>query len=229
MPTSETDVELSTLELHFTITPAHTQTRLAELLDHEMLKHDQQLSKMQDHVERWQDRLPSPLLFILCLAAGALAIYLPDRRFTIEKVISVVLLGVILVPLWWFGARRLLRYLRDRIAVNRTMSRTSFSELNKRLIEARLRTNLKAAEGAYSLQLDEQGFNVIRPKGTKSGLSWGQIVRVREKPDFYLIACAELDRKGKAYLIPKHSDAMDAEQYQLGLKLFFSRVPSTAE
>lgn len=97
------------MELHFTITPAHTQIRLAELLEREMLKHDQQLSKMQDHLEHWQDRLLSPLLFVLCLVAGALAIFLPDRRFTTEEVISVVLFGVILVPLWWFGASRLLR------------------------------------------------------------------------------------------------------------------------
>lgn len=214
------------MELHFTITPALTQSRLAELLEREMLKHDQQLGKMQNHVERWQDRLLSPLLFVLCLLAGALTIYLPDRRLTTEKVISVVLFGVILVPLWWFGASRLLRYLRDRIAVNRTKSRTTFRGLNQHLIEARLRTNLKAAEGAYRLQLDDQGFTVIRPKGIKSGLAWEQIVRVREKPDFYLVACAELDRKGKAYLIPKQSDAMDAEQYQQGLKLFLSRAPA---
>ncbi|SEE63491.1 hypothetical protein SAMN04490194_3189 [Pseudomonas migulae] len=87
---------------------------------------------------------------------------------------------------------------------------------------------LKTAEGAYRLQLDDQGFTMIRPKGIKSGLAWGQIVRVREKPDFYWVACAELDRKGKAYVIPKHSNAMDAELYQQGLKLFLSRVPNSA-
>lgn len=226
MPLLDTDVEFSTLELQFTITPAHTQIRLAELLEREMLKHDQQLSKMHGNVERLQDRLLAPLLFALCLVAGALAIYFSERQFTAEKVVSMVLFGVILVPLLWFGSGRLLPYLRARIAANRTKPRATFRGLNQRLIETRLRTNLKAAEGAYCLQFDDQGFTVIRPKGIKSGLPWEQIARVREKPDFYLVACAELDRKGKAYLIPKHSDAMDAERYQQGLILFLSRVPA---
>ena len=33
------------MELHFTIPPALTQSRLAELLEREMLKHDQQIGK----------------------------------------------------------------------------------------------------------------------------------------------------------------------------------------
>ena len=225
MASLEKDVGFNTMELYFSITPAHTQMRLAELLEREMLKHDQQQTQLLGYVERMQDRLLSPMLFVLCLVAGALAIYFPDRQFTSEKVITMVLFGVIFVPLWWFFSGRLLRYLRARIAANR--ARTTFRGLNQRLIEARLRTNLKTAEGAYRLQLDDQGFTVIRPKGIKSGLAWGQIVRVRETPDFYLVACAELDRKGKAYVIPKHSDVMDAEVYQQGLKLFLSRVQNS--
>lgn len=216
------------MELNFTITPALTQTRLAELLEREMLKNDQQLSNMQDHVDGLQDRWLTLLLFALCLVAGALALYLPDREITAEKVISLALCAVTLVLLCWFGSDRLIRYLRTRIVANRAKPRTTFRGWNKRLIEARLRTNLKTAEGAYRLQLDDQGFTMIRPKGIKSGLAWGQIVRVREKPDFYLVACAELDRKGKTYVIPKHSNAMDAELYQQGLKLFLSRVPNSA-
>lgn len=229
MHSLEQDVEPSTMELQFSITPALTQNRLAELLEREMLKHDQQLSNMQDHVDGLQDRWLTPLLFALCLVTGALALYWPDRQITTEKVISMALCVMILVLFGWLGSGRLIRFLRTRIAANRTQPRKTFRQLNQHLIEARLRTNLKAAEGAYRLQVDDQGFTVIRPKGIKSGLAWGQIVRVREKHDFYLVACAELDRTGKAYLIPKHSDAMDAEQYQQGLKLFLSRVPAPAE
>jgi hypothetical protein len=214
------------MELQFTITPAHTQIRLAELLEREMLKHDQQQARLLGYVERMQDRLLSPLLFALCLVVGALAIYFPERQLTAEKVISMVLFGVIFAPLWWFFSGRLLRYLSTRMAANRTKPRASLRGLNQRLIEAKLRTNLKAAEGNYRLQLDDKGFTMISTKGIKSGLTWGQVVRVKEKSDFYFVACAELDREGKAYLIPRHSDAMDAEQYQQGLKLFLSRVPA---
>lgn len=214
------------MELHFTISPAHTQIRLAVLLEREMLKHDQQQTQLLGYVERVQDRLLSPLLFALCLGAGALAIYFPERQLTSEKIISMVLFGVVFVPFWWFFSGRLLGYLSTRMAANRTKPRAPLRGLNQRLIETRLRTNLEATEGDYRLQLDDKGFTMINPKGIKSGLAWGQVVRVKESFDFYFISCAELDRKGKAYLIPRHSDAMDAEQYQQGLKLFLSRAPT---
>ncbi|MET0775642.1 MAG: YcxB family protein [Pseudomonas mandelii] len=214
------------MELQFTITPAHTQIRLAVLLEREMQKHDQQQIQLMGYVERMQDHLLSPLLFALCLGVGALAIYFPERQLTSEKVISMVLFGVVFAPLWWFFSGRLLGYLSTRMTANRTKPRAPLRGLNQRLIETRLRTNLEAAEGDYRLQLDDKGFTMISPKGIKSGLAWGQVVRVKESFDFYFISCAELDRKGKAYLIPRHSDAMDAEQYQQGLKLFLSRVPT---
>ncbi|MHC8366672.1 hypothetical protein ACYZT9_12535 [Pseudomonas sp. ZT5P21] len=165
----KTDVEFRTMELHFTITPAHTQIRLAELLEHVMLKHDRQLSNMQGHANRLQDRLLAPFLFALCLVAGALALYFPDHHLTAGKVISLVLFGLILVPLWWFGSGRLLRYLRTRIAAKRGKPRATFRGVNQRLIESRLRTSLKTTEGDYCLQFDDQGFTVIRLRASRAG------------------------------------------------------------
>jgi hypothetical protein len=218
------------MELQFTITPEHTQIRIGELLEREMLKHDQLQARLLGYVARGQDRLLAPLLFVLCPVGGMLAIYFPERQFTPQKIISMVLSGVIFVVVWWFFSGRLLRRLRALLAASHAKPRTTFRGANQRLIEIKLRTNLKAAEGAYRLLFDDEGFSLINTKGrgAKGGLAWRKIVRLKETPDFYSVACAELDRKGKFYHIPKHSDVMDADQYQQGLELFLSRVPTSA-
>ncbi|KOY02584.1 YcxB family protein [Pseudomonas nunensis] len=216
------------MELQFTITPEHTQLRVNELLEQEMLKDDQLQARLLGYITRLQDRSLAPLLFLLGLAGGMLAIYFPAREFSPQKLISMALFGVIFVVFWWFYSGRLLSHLRNRIADNRAKSRAPFRRTNQRLIEMKLRIPLKAAEGAYRLQFDDEGFTLINTKGAKVGLAWAKIVRFKETPDFYSVACAELDRKDKAYHIPRHSDVMDAEQYQQGLELFLSRVPASA-
>lgn len=216
------------MELQFTITPEHTQLRVNELLERELLKDDELQARLLGHVARVQDRLLSPLLFLLGLAGGMLAIYFPARESSPQKLISMALFGVIFVVFWWCFSARLLSHLRNRIADNRAKSRAPFRRTNQRLIEMKLRIPLKAAEGAYRLKFDDEGFSLINAKGANGGLAWGKIVRFKETPDFYSVACAELNRKGKAYHIPKRSDVMDAEQYQQGLELFLSRVPASA-
>ncbi|WPN55495.1 YcxB family protein [Pseudomonas sp. P9_31] len=228
-PLQETDFGFNAMELQFTITPEHTEIRIGELLEREMLKHDQQQARLLSYVARLQDRLLAPLLFVLCLAGGMLAIYFPERPLTPQKIISMVLYGVIFMVVWWFFSGRLLRRLQARLAASHAKPRTTFRITNRHLIEIKLRNNLRAAEGAYRLLFDDEGFSLINTKGrgAKGELAWGKIVRLKETPDFYSVASAELDRKGKFYHIPKHSDVMDADQYQKGLKLFLSRVPDS--
>lgn len=216
------------MELHFTITPEHTQIRIGEQLEREMLKHDEQQAQLMGCVARLQDCLLAPLLFVLCLVGGMLAIYFPERQFTPQKIITMVLFGAIFAVFWWFFSSRWLGHLRARMAASGAQPRAPLRGANQRLIEAKLRINLKSVEGAYRLLLDDQGFSLINAKGAKGGLAWGKIVRLKETPDFYSVASAESDRKDKAYHIPKRSDVMDAEQYQQGLTLFLSRVPASA-
>lgn len=218
------------MELQFTITPEHTQGRIAKLLEQEMLKDDQLRARLSGYVARLQDRMLAPLSFLLGLIGGMAAIYFPSRELSPEKLISMVLFTVIFVVCWWIYSGRLLSRLRKRIADNRAKPRKPFHNVNRRLIESTLRTKLKAAEGAYRLEFDDRGFTLIKikGKGAKSGLAWEQIVRFKVTPDFYSVACAKLDSKGKAYHIPRHSGLMDSDTYQQGLGLFLSLVPVSA-
>jgi hypothetical protein len=219
------------MELQFSITPEHTRMRIGALLEHEMLKDDQLQARLLVHMQQLQDRLLAPLLFFLGLAGGLLAIYFPARLLSAQTLIAMVLFAVVFTGSWWFYSDRLLTPLRKRIADNRAKPRAPFRRASQRLIEMKLRTQLKASEGNYRLQLDEQGFTLINTKGksAKASLAWAQIVRLKVTPDFYSVACAKLDSKGKAYHIPRHSDAMDAELYQQGLTLFLSRVPVSVQ
>lgn len=92
-------IGFSPMELQFSITPAHTEIRLAEKLRQEMLKHDQQQARIMGSVAHWQSRLLGPLMLVLCLVAAVLAIYLPERRFTPEKVAALVLFALTFIPL----------------------------------------------------------------------------------------------------------------------------------
>lgn len=51
------------MELQFTITPEHTQGRIAKLLEQEMLKDDQLQARLSGYVARLQDRMLAPLFF----------------------------------------------------------------------------------------------------------------------------------------------------------------------
>ncbi|MDP4570842.1 YcxB family protein [Pseudomonas sp. LPH60] len=213
------------MELHYSITSANTQARLAEQLPQEMLRQDQQQARIMASVARWQTRLIGPLMFTLCLIGGGLAIYFPEQRFTPEKVIAMLVFVLIFSMLWWRFSKRWLTHLHARIAAHHAKPRKPLQGVNQRLIEARLRAPLKAAEGTYHLSFDDQGFSLGKARGKQSGLAWEQVVHLRETPDFYVVACAELQRKNMGYCIAKHSELMDAEEYQQGLQAFLSQCP----
>lgn len=218
------------MELQFTITPEHTQARIGKLVDQEVVKDDQLRARLLGKVAHLEDRLLAPLFFLLGLGGGMLAIYFPSRELSPEKLISMAFFTVTYVVCWRFYSDRLLNRLRKRIADNRAKPRKPFHNVNRRLIESTLRTKLKAAQGAYRLEFDDRGFTLIKikGKGAKSGLAWEQIVRFKVTPDFYSVACAKLNSKGKAYHIPRHSGLMDSDTYQQGLGLFLSLVPVSA-
>ncbi|MGC5701780.1 hypothetical protein J4P02_16395 [Pseudomonas sp. NFXW11] len=213
------------MELHYSITPAHTEARLAEKLPQAMLEHDRQQARIMAGVARWQKRLLGPLLFVLCLIGGTLALYVPERRFTPEKIIALVICGLIFIPLWWRYSGRWLNHLQALAAARQARRRAPLRELNQRLIAARLRAPLKAAEGAYSLSFDEQGFTLSNARGGKSNLAWTQVSQLQESADCYALASAEMARKGLACRIAKHSDLMPVETYQQGLQAFLSQCP----
>jgi len=217
------------MELQFTITPAHTAARIAPQLAREMQQHDQHMGK----VTRLQNRLAaslvprlvSALAFTLPLAGGLAAIYFPQRVFSAEKIIAMVLFSLIFGLGWWLFSGRWLKRLQDNIKLKPIPSGTPLRGLNQRLVEAKLRIPLKAAEGAYRLLLDDQGFTLIHANGATGGLAWEQVTYLEQSPDFYCLACTELHRQGKAYNIPKHSDAMDPDEYQRGLALLLEKCP----
>lgn len=213
------------MELHYSITPAHIQAWIAEPLKQEMLKHDHQQAQAMANVARWQRRLVGPLMFALCLVGGMLALYFPERRFTAQNVIAMVLFALIFIPLWWRFSGRWIKHLQARIAANHAKPRAPLRGLNQRLIETRLRAPLKSVESTYCLSFDDQGFTLDKARGGKSTLAWEQIVRLQETPDFYLVASADMVRQGVACLIAKHSDLMPAEEYQQGLQAFLSQCP----
>ncbi|WP_095162803.1 YcxB family protein [Pseudomonas sp. Irchel 3F5] len=213
------------MELHYSITPAHTRTWIAERLEQELLKQDQQQAQAMANVARWQSRLVGPLMFTLCLVGGMLAIYFPEQRFTPQKVITMAMFGLIFIPLWWRFSGRWIKHLQSRIAANHTKPRAPLRGLNQRLIEARLRAPLKSVESTYCLSFDEQGFTLDKACGGKSSLTWDQIVQVQETPYFYLVACAKMVNQGVACVVVKDSDLMPAEEYQQGLQAFLSQCP----
>ncbi|WP_414159226.1 hypothetical protein ACMGG8_04295 [Pseudomonas sp. BNK-45] len=208
------------MELQYRLTPAHTEARLAEKLPQALLEHDQLETRISSATSRWQGRLLGPLILLLCLIAAPLALYFPERRFTPEKIIALVLCALIFIPLWWRFSGRLIQRLQAR-----TRHRTPLRGLNHRLIEARLRVPLKAVEGTYHLSFDDQGFTLSKPPRAKSSMTWEQVVYLREAANFYDVASAEMQRKDQACRIAKHSELMDAEEYQQGLQAFLSQCP----
>lgn len=168
------DIGCHPMELHFHVTPAHTQARLVEKLAQQTQAHDRRIAA----VEGWQQRVLAPLRRVL--------------------------------PTWLIGTGA---------------PRNPQQRLNHRLIEARLRQTLKAAEGQYCLAFDEQGFRLRRDNGAPQGLAWEQITCVRESADFYAVSDARLERKQLAYRIARHSDLMPADTYQQGLQAFLAKCP----
>ncbi|MGE8394134.1 MAG: YcxB family protein [Pseudomonas sp.] len=213
------------MELHFSITAAHLHTWMAERLEQELLKQDQQQARAMATFARWQSRLVGPLMFTLCLVSGLLAIFFPERRFTPQKVITLGLFVLLFIPLWWRFSGRWIKHLQARIAANHAKPRAPLRGLNQRLIEARLRAPLKSLESTYCLRFDEQGFSLDKAGAGTSSLAWEQIAQVLETPYCYLVASAPMVSQGQSLVIVKDSELMPPEQYQQGLRAFLGHCP----
>lgn len=222
--------ELSTMKLQFTITPAHTQIILDERLEGLLRRSDRRQAKVSDDLIRLQYRVCRPLpIMLLSLATATLTLYFyaPTRPFsTYENVILGLSVGVFLL-LWWFSLDHLTRCLRAHLAANRAKRHMPRYRLRKGLIEIERRRVLNAA-GVYRLRFDDHGFTSISPQGVKGGLAWKEITCLTQTSNFYSVTSARLGRQDKTYYIPRHSDVMDCEQYQSGLELFLSRIPTPA-
>ncbi|MGZ0704432.1 hypothetical protein [Pseudomonas piscis] len=209
------------MELHYSITPAHTEAWIAEPLKQELLRDDQQHVQAMGTFARWQSRFIGPVMFTLCLVGGCLSIYFPERTFTPEKVIAMVAFALIFIPLWWRFSGRWIKHLQARIAATPIKPQAPLRRLSQRLIETRLR----AVEGTYCLNFDDQGFTLLNARGGQSSLAWDQIASVQEIADFYLVADADMAREGMACFIAKRSDLMPVEEYQQRLQGFLSKCP----
>ncbi|KTC40807.1 hypothetical protein AO265_12085 [Pseudomonas sp. ABAC61] len=209
------------MELHYSITPAHTEAWIAEPLKQELLRDDQQHVQAMTTFARWQSRFIGPVMFTLCLVGGCLSIYFPERTFTPEKVIAMVAFALIFIPLWWRFSGRGVKHLQARIAATPIKPQAPLRGLSQRLIETRLR----AVEGTYCLNFDDQGFTLLNARGGQSSLAWEQIASLQEIADFYLVADADMAREGMACFIAKRSDLMPVEEYQQRLQGFLSKCP----
>ena len=213
------------MELLFTITPAHTDCRLQAAMQREMQQLARQQAALQARMARWQERWLAPLLLCLGLGGGLLAIARPGQPPSPEKIIAMLVSTVLCILLWKRYSARLLAALRQHQA----MRQAPLQGLHQKLVRAGLRARLRRLEGSYRLQLDDQGFTLIHDRGARERLEWAQIARLQATPDFYKVACARLAAEGKAYHIPRHSDAMDPAAYRQGLALWLSKCPMEPE
>ncbi|QXH49080.1 hypothetical protein KSS94_14015 [Pseudomonas fakonensis] len=208
------------MELHYSITPAHTEIRVAKKLAKEMAWED----RMHERVRRWQLRL-TPAFQLLTLPFGATVVYLfLPYVGKLEKVIAIVIATLLFIPYWWCFCLR-----RARHALANPKPRR-LRRINERLAESAIRRMLVLHEGRYRLTFDDQGFTLTPPPRVRAGgLRWDEITHIRECADFYAISSAALERKKRAYRIPRHSDLMPAEQYLQGLATFLSKCPVKPE
>ncbi|MEX8194048.1 hypothetical protein [Comamonas guangdongensis] len=213
------------MELQFTITPAHTASRLQTALQREMQRHARQQARLQARMAGWQERWLAPLLLCLGLGGGLLTIARPGEPLSLEKIIAMLISIALCILLWKRYSARLLAALRAR----RALRRPPLQGLHQRLTRASLRARLRRLEGDYRLQLDDQGFTLIHARGGRERLEWAQIVSLQATPEFYKVAGARLAAEGKAYHIPRHSDAMDPAAYRRGLALWLSKCPVAPE
>ncbi|MFK3775254.1 hypothetical protein [Pseudomonas sp. NPDC089406] len=211
------------MELHYSITPAHTEIRVAIKLAKEMAWED----RMYESVRRWQHRqlrhTAAFQLLALPLAATAVYFFMPYVGKP-EKVIAIVIATLLFIPYWWRFCRR-----RPPPALAKAKP-MRFRRIHERLAESAIRRMLVLHEGRYRLTFDDQGFTLTPPPKVRAGgLRWDEITHIRECADFYAISSAALERKKLAYSIPRHSDLMPAEQYQQGLATFLSKCPVKPE
>jgi len=207
------------MELHYSITPAHTEIRVAKKLAEEMAKED----RMFESLRRWQNR-HAPAFQFLALPFAATVMYFMPYGGKPEKVLAIVTLTLLFIPFWWRFCLR-----RPRRALAKAKPRR-LRRMNERLAEIPIRRTLTLLEGRYRLTFDDQGFTLTPPPRVRAGgLRWDEITHIRECADFYAISSAALERKKRAYRIPRHSDLMPAEQYLQGLVTFLSKCPVKPE
>lgn len=195
-------------------TPAHTAIRLEAALQREIAQLQGQQRRAVAHVAHWQSRWLSPLLYWLCLGAGLLA----------ESYIAMLVWVLLFTLLWRRYAPRLL----GGVSARQTGRQPPLQGLHQRLTRSMLQTALRREEGRWRLLLDAQGFTLVhagRPPPRQARTAWADIVRLQATPDFYCLATAALAAQGKAYHLPRHSDAMDPALYQQQLALWLQRCP----
>lgn len=206
------------MELQFTITPAHTAIRLEAALQREIAQLQGQQRRAVAHVAHWQSRWLSPLLYWLCLGAGLLA----------ESYIAMLVWVLLFTLLWRRYAPRLL----GGVSARQTGRQPPLQGLHQRLTRSMLQTALRREEGRWRLLLDAQGFTLVhagRNPPRQARTAWADIVRLQATPDFYCLATAALAAQGKAYHLPRHSDAMDPARYQQELALWLQHCPVALE
>ncbi|MBV7420541.1 hypothetical protein KW830_18960 [Comamonas sp. CMM03] len=206
------------MELQFTITPAHTAIRLEAALQREIAQLQGQQRRAVAHVAHWQSRWLSPLLYWLCLGAGLLA----------ESYIAMLVWVLLFTLLWRRYAPRLL----GGVSARQTGRQPPLQGLHQRLTRSMLQTALQREEGRWRLLLDAQGFTLVHARRNplrQTRAAWADIVRLQATPDFYCLATAALAAQGKAYHLPRHSDAMDPALYQQQLALWLQRCPVALE
>jgi len=209
------------VELHYTLTPAMTRLRVAEALAHEARKD----AALLDAVTRGQ---PGALKLLLLLPFPVTSAYLLlQRDATPTTMVTAVVLALLTLPLWRL-ADRLLAPLHRRIEMRAGRHAGRLGALSLRLAEVTLRTRIASLEGNYVLRFDDHGFRLGRDPQHPVALAWTGIVHAAETEHFHRIACAALHRRGKAYWIPKRSEAMEPAAFQQGLQLFLERIPAAA-
>lgn len=216
------------MELQFTITPAHTAVRLEAALQREIAQLQGQQRRAVAHVAHWQSRWLSPLLYWLCLGAGVLAIARPGRALSATTYTAMLLFVLLFTWLW----RRYARPLLDSIRARQTGRQPPLQALHERLTRRMLQAALRREEGRWRLLLDAQGFTLVhagRNPPRQARTAWADIVRLQATPVFYCLATAALAAQGKAYHLPRHSDAMDPALYQRELALWLQRCPVALE
>lgn len=198
-------------ELRYTITAAHTRQWVDAALEREMQRDD----ALAERLGAAQQRAVTPMLVLLAVCgAGWLLIH---RGATPETWITLALAALLLVPAWRFArpfAARLRRAMARQQADNTARGRP----ISRALARLTLTTRFKRLQGDYRVQFDAQGMQVSRAGQPPAALRWSEVMHVRETDAFLVVACAALHRRGQAYWIPKHSDAMDPVAYRQGME-----------
>ncbi len=194
-------------ELRYTITAVHTRRWVDEALEREMRRDD----ALAERLGGMQQRAVLPMLVLVpACGAGWLLIH---RGATLATGITLALAALLLVPAWHI-ARPFAARLRSTMARQQADSTSTGRPLNRALARLTLSMRFKRLQGAYRVQFDAQGMQVSRAGQRPASLRWNEVVHVRETDAFLVVACATLHRRGQAYWIPKHTEAMDPVAYR---------------